>query len=67
MPAEHPRLYVGLPQATSVHQAPALGFTLDEVRALLNLADERTNICAKVEAIARDHLLISFMGWLVCI
>lgn len=39
-----------------IRRARELGFTLDEVRALLNLADERTNTCAEVEAIARDHL-----------
>ncbi len=39
-----------------IRRARELGFTLDEVRALLNLADMRTNTCAEVEAIARDHL-----------
>lgn len=33
-----------------------LGFTLDEVRALLALADQRDHDCGEVDAIARKHL-----------
>jgi DNA-binding transcriptional MerR regulator len=33
-----------------------LGFTLDQVRALLELADEKEKDCCTVDALARDHL-----------
>ncbi len=39
-----------------VRRARGLGFTLDEVRNLLELADNRDQTCAEVAAIARDHL-----------
>ena len=39
-----------------VRRARDLGFTLDEVRALLGLVDEGGHSCAEVEAVARGHL-----------
>ena len=39
-----------------VRRARDLGFTLDEVRALLRLVDEGNHSCAEVEAVARRHL-----------
>jgi DNA-binding transcriptional MerR regulator len=39
-----------------VRRARALGFTLDQVRALLGLADYRDQECGAVDAIAREHL-----------
>ena len=34
----------------------ALGFSLDEVRTLLKLADERKRPCAEVRVVASEHL-----------
>jgi Cu(I)-responsive transcriptional regulator len=39
-----------------VRRGRDLGFTLDEVRALLELADQRDRDCGEVDAIARQHL-----------
>lgn len=39
-----------------VRRARELGFTLDQVRDLLALADEPRGHCAEVEALARTHL-----------
>lgn len=39
-----------------VRRARELGFTLDEVRALLGLADECYRSCARARAVAADHL-----------
>jgi Cu(I)-responsive transcriptional regulator len=39
-----------------IRRARDLGFSLDQVRALLGLADNRESSCATVDAIARDHL-----------
>ncbi len=39
-----------------VRRARALGFTLDQVRGLLALADERETSCAEVERLARVQL-----------
>lgn len=39
-----------------VRRARELGFTLEEVRALLRPADERQSSCAKVRVLAADHL-----------
>jgi len=36
--------------------ARALGFSLDQVRALLGLADDRRNDCAGIDRIADEHL-----------
>lgn len=39
-----------------IRRSRALGFTLDQIRALLALADQRDRDCADVDAIARAHL-----------
>jgi len=39
-----------------VMRARALGFSLDEVRSLLNLVDGGVQTCAEVETMARTHL-----------
>ena len=39
-----------------VRRARALGFSLDEVRELLGLADEPNRPCAEVDQLARAHL-----------
>lgn len=39
-----------------IRRARDLGFSLDEVRALLRLADERKGDCAAVDEIAQAHL-----------
>lgn len=39
-----------------VRRARDLGFSLDQVRELLSLADDRDRSCASVDAIARQHL-----------
>ncbi len=39
-----------------VRRARGLGFSLDEVRDLLGLADDGAQTCAEVEAMARAHL-----------
>jgi Cu(I)-responsive transcriptional regulator len=39
-----------------IRRSRDLGFTLDQVRALLDLADQRERDCAAVDAIAREHL-----------
>ena len=39
-----------------IRRARALGFPLDEVRALLRLVDEDDHSCAEVEVLARGHL-----------
>ena len=41
---------------TFVRRARALGFTLEQVRGLLALADESETSCAEVERLARAHL-----------
>ncbi|WP_246710316.1 MerR family DNA-binding protein [Martelella soudanensis] len=33
-----------------------LGFSLDEIRALLDLSDDRSRNCEAVDRIAREHL-----------
>ncbi|MGB3810983.1 MAG: helix-turn-helix domain-containing protein [Parvibaculum sp.] len=40
-----------------VRRSRDLGFSLDQVRALLNLADERDRSCKAVDAIAKEHLV----------
>ena len=40
-----------------VRRARGLGFTLEQVRGLLALADERETSCAEVERLARAHLV----------
>lgn len=39
-----------------VRRARGLGFTLDEIRALLRLADEKQPSCSKVRVVASAHL-----------
>jgi DNA-binding transcriptional MerR regulator len=45
-----------LSRLSFVRRGRDLGFTLDEVRALLALADQRDRDCGEVDAIARHHL-----------
>ncbi|WGF91101.1 MerR family transcriptional regulator [Marinivivus vitaminiproducens] len=39
-----------------IRRSRGLGFTLDRVRTLLDLADQRDRDCDAVDAIAREHL-----------
>jgi Cu(I)-responsive transcriptional regulator len=39
-----------------IRRARALGFSLDQVRALLGLADDRGSDCAAIDRIADEHL-----------
>lgn len=39
-----------------IRRARDLGFTLDQVRALLGLADQKDNDCCAVDMMARDHV-----------
>src|SRR5881397_3342877 len=39
-----------------VRRARTLGFSIDEVRTLLSLADERKRPCAEVRVVAETHL-----------
>lgn len=39
-----------------IRHARALGFPLDDVRALLDLSDDPARPCDEVDALARDHL-----------
>lgn len=39
-----------------VRRSRDLGFSLDQVRALLDLADQRDRSCEAVDAIAKEHL-----------
>lgn len=39
-----------------IRRSRDLGFTLDQIRALLDLADQRDRDCGAVDAIAREHL-----------
>ncbi len=40
-----------------IRRARGLGFSLDEVRALLRLSDQRDRSCDEVDRIARTHLV----------
>jgi len=39
-----------------IRRSRALGFSLDQIKALLGLADQRDRACGEVDAIARQHL-----------
>jgi Cu(I)-responsive transcriptional regulator len=41
---------------TFTRRARDLGFSLDQIRTLLDLADEKNQSCEAVDAIARSHL-----------
>lgn len=45
-----------LARLSFVRRARDLGFTLDQIRALLELADHKDNDCCSVDAVARGHL-----------
>lgn len=45
-----------LARLSFIRRARDLGFTLDQVRALLGLADHKDNDCCAVDALARDHV-----------
>lgn len=45
-----------LKRLTFIRRARALGFSIDEVRTLLALADVRERSCARVRVVAADHL-----------
>lgn len=45
-----------LSRLSFIRRARYLGFTLDQIRALLGLADHKSNDCCAVDAMARDHL-----------
>lgn len=45
-----------LKRLTFIRRARALGFSIDEVRTLLRLADERERSCARARAVAAGHL-----------
>jgi MerR family mercuric resistance operon transcriptional regulator len=52
------RLYANehVKRLTFIRRARALGFSIDEVRTLLRLADERKRPCAEVRVVAEAHL-----------
>ncbi|MES2443422.1 MAG: helix-turn-helix domain-containing protein [Pseudomonadota bacterium] len=45
-----------LARLSFIRRARDLGFTLDQVRALLALADDRDQSCSAVDKVAREHL-----------
>ncbi|WP_334656093.1 helix-turn-helix domain-containing protein [Sphingomonas panaciterrae] len=45
-----------LARLSFVRRARDLGFTLDQVRELLSLADDRDRSCKAVDVVAREHL-----------
>jgi Cu(I)-responsive transcriptional regulator len=42
---------------TFIRRARDLGFSIEQIRALLNLADQKEQSCEAVDAIAREHLV----------
>lgn len=52
------RLYdeAALGRLSFVRRARELGFSLDQVRELLTLADDKTRPCGAVDTMAREHL-----------
>ncbi|HET8997492.1 MAG TPA: helix-turn-helix domain-containing protein [Acetobacteraceae bacterium] len=47
-----------LARLSFIRRARELGFSLDQVRTLLRLADQRDQSCAEVDGIAREHLQV---------
>jgi len=47
---------VHVSRLTFTRRARDLGFSIEQVRALLDLADQKEQSCDAVDAIARDHL-----------
>lgn len=45
-----------LARLSFIRRARDLGFTLDQVRALLSLSDDRSRSCGAVDTVARAHL-----------
>lgn len=45
-----------LQRLTFIRRARELGFTLDQIRVMLGLADKKDSDCRVVDAIASDHL-----------
>src|SRR3546814_20303706 len=45
-----------LARLSFIRRARALGFSIEQVQALLKLADQKDISCSAVDAIARDHL-----------
>ncbi|WP_324740195.1 helix-turn-helix domain-containing protein [Tsuneonella sp. CC-YZS046] len=45
-----------LERLSFIRRARGLGFSLDQVRALLDLSDDRDRDCAMVDMVARQHL-----------
>jgi MerR family mercuric resistance operon transcriptional regulator len=45
-----------LKRLSFIRRARALGFSINEVRTLLRLADERKRPCAEVRVVAEEHL-----------
>jgi Cu(I)-responsive transcriptional regulator len=47
---------VHLARLSFIRRARELGFTLDQVRALLSLSDDKAQPCTAVDTMAREHL-----------
>ena len=45
-----------LKRLSFVRRARDLGFSLDQVRELLNIADDRSQSCGAVDKLAREHM-----------
>ena len=69
---EPPRTSTGYRSYDATHErrlrfvlrARELGFSLDEIRELLRLVDERDQPCAEARAVAAAHRLAQKAGWL---